>query len=87
MNVTLSAQEFLIEKARMVAKSRHTSLNAAFQAWLVEYTSKATDAGDFDALMNRMGQNRVGRTSFSRDEMNEREQRPLTSVQIAGNRR
>ena len=86
MNITLAAQEYLIEKARMVAKSRHTSLNAAFQAWLVEYTSKASDAGDFDALMSRLGQGRVGR-KFSRDEMNERTEGPLTHTQIAGNRR
>lgn len=86
MNITLAAQEHLIERARIVARSRHTTLNAAFQQWLLEYTSKASDAGDYDALMSRLGHVRAGK-SFTRDEMNDRSDRPLSSsAQTAGGR-
>lgn len=68
----------------MIARSRHTTLNAAFQQWLIEYTSKASDAGDYDLLMSRLSHVRAGRT-FTRDEMNDRSDRPLvTSAQSAG---
>ncbi len=70
-NVTLSAEEHLIEKARLVAKSQHKTLNAAFREWLVQYTGQAGSAQAFEALMGRLGHVNAGR-KFSRDEMNER---------------
>ena len=86
VNITLAAQEHLIDRARMLAHSRHTTLNAAFQQWLLEYTSKGSDVGDYDALMSRFGHVRAGR-SFTRDEMNDRSDRPLaSSAQTAGAR-
>jgi hypothetical protein len=33
-NVTLSADDDLIEQARLVARSRHKTLNGAFREWL-----------------------------------------------------
>ena len=87
MNITFNAEEHLIERARVVAKSRHTTLNGAFQQWLMEYTSKAVDAGEYDALMDRYSHLSAGRT-FTRDEMNDRSDRPLSSnAQTAGLRR
>ena len=86
VNITLAAQEHLIERARILARSRHTTLNAAFQQWLLDYTSKAADAGDYDALMSRLGHVRAGR-SFTREEMNDRSDRHLSSsAQTAGAR-
>ena len=36
--ITLSADEHLIEEARRLAASEHTTLNAKFNEWLEEYT-------------------------------------------------
>lgn len=33
-NVTLSAEEELIEQARQIARAKHTTLNQAFRDWL-----------------------------------------------------
>jgi hypothetical protein len=70
-NITLSADENLIEQARLVAKSQHRTLNAAFREWLQRFTAQAGSAQEFDALMRRLQHVEAGR-SFTRDEMNER---------------
>jgi hypothetical protein len=70
-NVTLSADDDLIEQARLVARSQHTTLNAAFREWLQQYTAQTGGAQEFKALMHRLRHVRAGRR-FSRDEMNER---------------
>ncbi len=70
-NVTLSADENLIEKARLVARSRHSTLNAAFRQWLEDYVARSGATGDFDGLMAHLGHIDAGR-HFTRDEMNER---------------
>ena len=38
-NITLSADESLIEQARLVARSQHKTLNTAFREWLREQLS------------------------------------------------
>jgi hypothetical protein len=70
-NITLKADEQLIEQARLLAKSRHKTLNALFREWLEQFTAQGGNAQEFDALMNRLKHVRVGRR-FSRCEMNER---------------
>lgn len=70
-NVTLSADENLIEKARLLAQAQHTTLNAVFREWLELFTSQAGSAQEFDALMIRLQHVRTTRT-FTRDERNER---------------
>jgi hypothetical protein len=70
-NVTLSADDDLIEQARLVARSQRKTLNAAFREWLLQYTAQAGGAQKFKALMDRLRHVRAGRR-FSRDEMNER---------------
>jgi hypothetical protein len=70
-NVTLSAHEDLIERARLVARSRKTTLNAAFRQWLEQFTSQEGSARDVDALMERLRHVRAGRR-FGREEMNAR---------------
>ncbi len=70
-NITLSADENLIEQARLTAQARHTTLNAAFREWLEQYASQAGAGAAIDALMRRL---RHVRSSgpYTRDEMNER---------------
>lgn len=70
-NITLSAEEALIEQARLVAQARRTTLNAAFREWLEQYAAQAGGGAAMDALMRRLKHVRSGR-SFTRDEMNER---------------
>ena len=70
-NITLSADEDLIEQARLIARGQHRTLNEAFREWLTQFSQSAGDAQGFDALMSRLRHVNAGQ-SFSRDEMNER---------------
>jgi hypothetical protein len=70
-NVTLSADERLIEQARLVAKSEHKTLNVAFREWLEHYVSRRGDAQAHRSLMQRLKHIEAG-GPYSRDEMNER---------------
>jgi predicted transcriptional regulator len=70
-NITLSADEDLIERARSIARSQRRTLNAAFREWLAHFAQSAGDAQGFDALMNQLRHVDAGRP-FTRDELNER---------------
>jgi len=70
-NITLSAEESLIEQARIAAKAQHTTLNAAFREWLTQFSARQGHAQEFDSLMDRLKYVKVNR-KFTRDEMNER---------------
>ena len=70
-NITLSADEDLIEQARLVARSQRKTLNAAFREWLLNFTAQSGNGQEVDALMRRLRHVKAGR-HFSRDEMNER---------------
>ena len=71
MNITLSADEDLFERARLIARGQRRTLNAAFREWLAQFAESEGDAQGFDALMKRL-QNVDAGGHFSRDEMNER---------------
>ena len=70
-NITLSADEDLIEKARLLARAQRRTLNAAFREWLTQFTASESNAQSFDTLMKQMRHVKAGRR-FTRDEMNER---------------
>lgn len=70
-NITLSADEQLIEQARLLAKSQHKTLNSLFREWLARFTAGSGDTQEFDSLMKRLQHVRAGRR-FTREEMNER---------------
>jgi hypothetical protein len=70
-NITLSADEHLIEQARNKARLQHTTLNAVFRQWLLQFTAQSASAKEFDALMERLKYVKTDR-HFSRDELNER---------------
>lgn len=70
-NITLSADEDLIQQARLVAQAQHKSLNIAFREWLVSYTAKSGHGQEIEALMRRLRHVSSG-GPFTRDEMNER---------------
>jgi hypothetical protein len=73
-NITLSADEKLIEAARQEARRRKTTLNAEFREWLARYARNRQaqqKLRDYRRLMDSMEEVSSGRR-FSRDEMNAR---------------
>ena len=70
-NVTLSAEQSLIERARLVARAQHRTLNAAFREWLQQYAVQAGGGAAMDALMRRLKHVRSS-GPYTRDEMNAR---------------
>ena len=69
-NITLSADDQLIERARKKAATENTTLNERFRRWLAQYVGEA-GAADHRRLMKDLKHVRAGR-KFSRDESNER---------------
>lgn len=70
-NITLSADEHLIEQAREAARAQHTTINAAFREWLKEFSGRERRAREFDDLIERLKDYSVDR-KYTREEMNER---------------
>jgi hypothetical protein len=70
-NITFSADEAAINRAREVARSEHRALNDAFREWLTQYGSRRVSAADIKELYNSLRHVNAGR-KFTRDEMNER---------------
>jgi len=70
-NITFSAEEDLIKRARERAAAERTTLNDEFRQWLEKYVERPKTAEAFADLMNRFEYIQSGR-SFGRDEMNER---------------
>jgi hypothetical protein len=71
-NITLSADEHLIEAARARARAEKTTLNEQFRRWLADYAKQYERMKRYDkAVENARGKLVVGR-KLTRDEMNER---------------
>ena len=72
-NITLSADEKLIEAARERARTENTTLNEQFRRWLEEYTQRKERAQKAMSVLEELrGRVRSGGQKFSREEMNER---------------
>jgi hypothetical protein len=73
-NITLSAADALIDRAREKARAQGVTLNDEFRKWLASYV-EAQDGPSavtrFRELMQALPEVEAGQ-SFSRDEMNER---------------
>lgn len=70
-NITFTADESLIQKAREKAKRENTSLNKRFREWLERYTSRGEREEEIKDILSRFDYAKSGK-SFSRDELNER---------------
>lgn len=70
-NITLSAREELIERARGVANQRKSTLNALFREWLEDLVRQQDREAKLRELDVRLGYANSG-GKFSREEMNER---------------
>jgi len=73
-NITLSAQEEAIEKARQVATANHSTLNQMFRQWLATLAKQPEEVDtkkNLESLWLKTNYVRVGK-KLSRDEMNQR---------------
>jgi hypothetical protein len=73
-NITLSAQDDLIDKARRTAANRNSSLNLMFREWLEGLDNSQQQGNEEDRLKDlwkKTSYARVGK-KLSREEMNER---------------
>ena len=73
-NITLSAADLLIDRAREKARAEGVTLNDEFRKWLASYVEAQdgqTAVDRFRTVMQGLPAVDAGR-SFSRDEMNER---------------
>ena len=71
-NITLSAEEILIEAARERARAERTTLNEQFRRWLADYAHARERMQRYDEVMEKLrGKLKVGR-KLTREEMNER---------------
>jgi hypothetical protein len=71
-NITLSADEGLIEQARQIARAQKRTLNEAFREWLLQFTQQSGKAEEYQALMKRLRGRVRSNGPYTRDEMNER---------------
>ncbi len=72
-NITLSADEKLIETARERARAEHTTLNELFRHWLADYAQRQQRVNEAMAVIaDLQGKLDTGGHKFTRDEMNER---------------
>jgi hypothetical protein len=70
-NITLSADDHLIQKARKKAKSENSTLNSLFRLWLEKYTNLGSNSNEYEALMEKLSYAKPTR-HYTREEMNER---------------
>jgi hypothetical protein len=72
-NITLSADEKLIEQVRLVASERQTTLNQMFRDWLAAVAPGPERRRVYREFMQETCPKvRVGGRRFTREEMNER---------------
>ena len=72
-NITLSADENLIEAARRRAVAEHTTLNAQFRLWIENYVRREQQAAEAMSVIRELQSSLfTGGQKFTRDEMNER---------------
>jgi FtsZ-binding cell division protein ZapB len=70
-NITLSADEQAIARAREEAERRGTTLNSEFRLWLEAFADQERTSQSYRDLMARLEYARPGRR-FTREELNER---------------
>ena len=70
-NITLSADEGVLQQARRRAGAEHRTMNDMFRQWLDQYVSQPAASETYDAVMKRLEHVSAGR-KFSREQMHER---------------
>jgi len=67
-NITLSAEDELIKKARQKAQQQRTTLNAAFREWLKQFVNAGTNSSDYESLMKSLSYAQPGKV-FTRESL------------------
>ena len=70
-NITFSAEEDLIARAREKARTRKTTLNEEFRRWLKQYAERGRVSDEIDMVMESLDYAYSGK-KFTREELNER---------------
>ncbi len=70
-NITLSAQDELIDEARRQAAAQNTTLNNLFREWLKQYAQRQRKLREFDVVMAKAPYFKSDR-KYTREEMNQR---------------
>ena len=70
-NITLSAPQNLLNRARAKALEQNSTLNALFRVWLESMSREPSNVEEVRALLATLSYASAGK-KFSRDEMNER---------------
>jgi metal-responsive CopG/Arc/MetJ family transcriptional regulator len=70
-NITLSAEEEWIARARAKAASEKSTLNELFRRWLRQYVERGKTENEIDMVMESIAYAYSGK-KFTRDELNER---------------
>jgi len=70
-NITFSADEDLISRAREKARSQKTTLNEEFRRWLKQYADRGRISDEIDMVMESMDYAYSGK-KFTREDLNER---------------
>jgi hypothetical protein len=73
-NITLSAQEEAIKKARQIASENHQTLNELFREWLDDFNYRShsqDDANKLQSLWKQTSYLKIG-GKLSREELHER---------------
>jgi hypothetical protein len=71
MDIIISAEEELVQKAQQKATAEHTTLDELIRTWLEQYVARSSLAHQYESLMSRLTHIRTDR-HFSREELNER---------------
>lgn len=70
-NITLSADDILIQKARERAKKEHITLNELFRKWLKKYVNTENPKIYYTEIMNKLDYVHSDK-KFTRDKLNAR---------------
>ena len=70
-NITLSANEDVIRKAKNKAQQNNVTLNSLFRKWLDDYIRDKNIALEIERFLDKTEYAEAGR-GFTRDELNER---------------
>jgi predicted transcriptional regulator YdeE len=70
-NITLSAEDLTIQKAREKAGKEQKTLNNLFREWLKRYINNTNMEDEFERFMERTGYVNPGK-KFTKEELNAR---------------
>ncbi len=67
-NVTLSADDHMIELGRQTAQNRNTTLNQTFRDWLKDYVRQESQGAAIDEIYRNLSHIDLSGTKLSREE-------------------